>query len=333
MPRTSASLSDPALRSALADGLDRTPDPETARIAEFLAGAFGPSTLAIVHYGSRIRPADARPESAHDFFVILDRYADGYRSLASRVGTRYTPRTAALLSRVLPPNVIAVSVPGPSAPRTAKCVVLSLKDLARACSARARDHFAQARLIQEVQLLWSRDPHSRSAVLDLLLEARARTFDWGRCFLPQRFGVDEFCRVLLATSYASEIRPEGTERASELVAAQRETLRRAYSPLLQHLAGLRVLSREGEEYRDLHPPGRLRRWGAALYFKQSKVRSTLRWLKYVALYDDWLDYLVRKVERRGGVKIELTPRERRWPLIFLWPRTIRFILERRNRQP
>ena len=84
---------------------------------------------------------------------------------------------------------------------------------------------------------------------------------------------------------------------------------------------------------DLHPPGRLRRLVAGIYFKQSKVRSTLRWLKYVALYDDWLDYLVRKVERRGGVKIELTPRERRWPLIFLWPRTIRFILQRRSRQP
>ena len=331
MPRTSASLSDPDLRTALADGLDRAPDPETARMARFLADAFGPSALAIVHYGSQIRPADARPESAHDFFVVLERYGEGYRSLAARVGTRYSPRTAALLNRILPPNVIAVAVPGPGGSRTAKCVVLSLGDLARACSARARDHFAQARLIQEVQLLWTHDPTSRRAVLDALLEARARTFDWGRCFLPSSFDVEEFCRVLLATSFASEIRPEGTERASELVAAQREALRRAYAPLLRHLAGLGVLSREGEVYRDLHPPGRLERLGAAIYFKQSKARSTLRWLKYVALYDDWLDYLVRKVERRGGIKIELTPRERRWPLLFLWPRAVRFILGR-NRQ-
>ena len=103
-----------------------TPDPEAARIGEFLAGAFGPSALAIVHYGSQIRPADAHPESAHDFFVILERYTDGYRSLAAKVGTRYSPRTAALLNHILPPNVISIAVPGPEGPRTAKCAVFEL---------------------------------------------------------------------------------------------------------------------------------------------------------------------------------------------------------------
>ena len=51
----------------------------------------------------------------------------------------------------------------------------------------------------------------------------------------------------------------------------------------------------------------------------------MRWAKYMALYDDWLDYVVRKVERRSGVAIELTARERRWPLLFLWPKLLRFL--------
>jgi len=66
--------------------------------------------------------------------------------------------------------------------------------------------------------------------------------------------------------------------------------------------------------------------------RRSKVRATLRWAKYVALYDDWLDYVVGKIARRSGVAIELSSRERRWPLIFLWPKAIRFLRSRPQRQ-
>ena len=67
--------------------------------------------------------------------------------------------------------------------------------------------------------------------------------------------------------------------------------------------------------------------------RRSKVRATLRWAKYVALYDDWLDYVVGKIARRSGVAIqEPSSRERRWPLIFLWPKAIRFLRSRPQRQ-
>jgi hypothetical protein len=47
-------------------------------------------------------------------------------------------------------------------------------------------------------------------------------------------------------------------------------------------------------------------------------------------FDDWLDYIVRKVERRSGVRIELTKAERRLPVIFLWPKTVRVIRAMRS---
>ena len=50
----------------------------------------------------------------------------------------------------------------------------------------------------------------------------------------------------------------------------------------------------------------------------------------MALYDDWLDYVVHKLERRSGVRLELTSLERRWPPIFLWPRALRFLIARRS---
>lgn len=332
MPQISSVLADPELRAALGADLDAPPTPRTTQLAAYLARAFGPSTRAIIHYGSHAQRSDARPDSAHDFFIVVERYADAYRSLAALAGTSFRPRAAALLNHVLPPNVIAVTEGDAVPPLHAKCAVLSLDDLRRACSARARDHFTQGRLFQQVQLVWTSDAASREAVIDALLEARVRTFEWGRPYLPATFDAETYCTTLLDTSYAAEIRPEGRERVVALIGAQRETLVRMYDALLQHLVAQRILASHGKVYTDLRPAGGWPKFRAAMYFRRSKLRATLRWLKYIALYDDWLDYIVLKVARRSGVTVELTARERRWPLIFLWPKAIRYLRSRPQRR-
>jgi hypothetical protein len=330
--RVQPRVADPALRSALAAGLDSPPSSATRELAGFLARGFGPSAAAIIHYGSHAQRSDARPESAHDFFVIVDDYLASYRSLAERVGTSYAPAKAARLNRVLAPNVVAIADSDVTPPLAAKCAILSVRDFRRACSARARDHFTQGRLFQHAQLVWTRDARARDIVVDSLLEARARTFDWGRAYLPPRFDVDTYCRVLLETSFGAEVRPEGPERIELLLAAQRETMVRMYAELLRSLADQRILTREGKVYTDPAPPGALERLRVRLYFRRSKLRATLRWLKYMSLYDDWQDYLLRKLERRSGVHVELTERERRWPLIFLWPKALRYLRTRPQRR-
>ena len=42
-------------------------------------------------------------------------------------------------------------------------------------------------------------------------------------------------------------------------------------------------------------------------------------------FDGWLDFLLRKAQRHSGQDIVLTERERRHPLVFLWPRVIRYL--------
>jgi hypothetical protein len=144
--------------------------------------------------------------------------------------------------------------------------------------------------------------------------------------------VESYCRILLATSYAAEIRPEGLERVDDLVTAQRNTLIPMYAALLSHLASERIVATDGKVYTDLRRPGRVARARTALYFRRSKVRATLRWLKYIALYDNWQEYILRKIARRSGVSVELTARERRWPLIFLWPKALRYLRARPQRR-
>ena len=316
---------EPSLRAALAHGLDLPADPDAQRLAGHLAGAFGPAAVALVHYGSHAHDAGTGPDSAWDFFVVVDDYRRAYRALAAALPHRFPAGRAARLNRLLPPNVISVAEPSPDAARTAKCCVLSVSDLAHACSRAPRDHFVRARLFQQVQLVWARDREGRDRVTDAVVEARQATFHWCRPFLPAAFDAARFCRALLDVSYGAEIRPEDDRRVETLLAAQSATLLPVYDALLAHLADRGVLARAGDQYRDPRPPGVAARARARAWFTWSKLRATVRWAKYVALYDDWLDYVVRKIERRSGVTIDLTPRERRWPLVFLWPKALRYL--------
>ena len=322
----------PDLGAALATGLDAPLSPHTAELVHFLAEACGQTTAAIIRYGSHAQLSDARPESAHDFFIVVDSYRDAYRSLAQRGAAHFRPTVATLLNHVLPPNVIRLAVPGSLPPLEAKCAVYSLTDFRRFASDRAKDHFALGRLFQHVQLAWTRDRESRETIIDSLIGARIATFAWGRAYLPPRFDVDAYCRVLLETSFAAEIRPEGNERVDALLAAQRATMVPVYTALLDRLADQRILGRQGRVYTISGTAGRWSKFRAAMYFRRSKARATARWLKYIALYEGWLEYILKKIARRSGASVELTERERRWPLIFLWPKAIRFLRSRPQRR-
>lgn len=303
------------------------------RLAGSLAGTFGPATVALLHYGSHAQAAAnaeaAGPDSAWDYFVIVDDYRGAYRALASMLPRRFPGRRAAFLNRWLPPNVI--SVPERDGPLLAKCCVLNVRDLVRACSPHPADHFVRARLFQQVHLVWARDAAGRAVAATAVADARFGTFGWVRPFLPARFDARRYVRTLLDASYAAEIRPEDPQHVESLLNAQAATLLPVFETLLDRLAANGWLRRIGNDYALSRPAGAFARARARAWFAGSKLRATVRWLKYVALYDDWLDYVVRKVERKSGETMDLSERERRWPLIFLWPRAVRFIARRPRR--
>jgi hypothetical protein len=151
--------------------------------------------------------------------------------------------------------------------------------------------------------------------------------------LPESFDVVDYLVTALRRSLAGEIRPEVGDHARILIESQRADLEPPYRALLKALtqAGVLRSTEDGRfavvDSKAAWPPSRVRR-----YFRRSKARTTVRLFKHVVLYEGWLDYIVRKIERSGAGTIELTPRERRWPLIFLWPRFFTFVLTRPQRR-
>ena len=301
-------------------------DSPAAEMAAELARTFGETTVAVIHYGSRAR-GDARPDSAYDFFVVVDSHEAAYETAARAANLGVEPATAIRLSKILSPSVYALP-PVPEGGRRNKCAVITRNEMDEAARLETRDHFVIGRLFQQVEILWSRDDTTAWQVRDALETIRTRTFDWVRCYLPDVFTVDTYCRTLLETSFAAEIRPEGGERASDLYVAQRDFMLGAYTPILDDLVKSGVLERNEDGYRQIDPPtARMKdRWDR--YFRISKRRGTLRWGKAIVLYDGWLDYIVQKITRHNDVQVELTERERKWPFIFLWPKVFQFFRNR-----
>ena len=198
---------------------------------------------------------------------------------------------------------------------------------------RAADHFVLCRMIQWVEVVYAATDRERDELAAVIAKARRRSVDWVVPYL--RVPVDElgYVRRMMEICYRGEVRPESTGRASSLVDAQAPYLRKAFGAALRQAASEGELVRSDGRYAPGHPvpPSSERRW--TIYFHVSRLRASARWIKHMVTFDNWLGYLVRKVERHSDQSITLTRLERDWPLIFLWPRAIYFlrVQARRNR--
>jgi hypothetical protein len=230
----------------------------------------------------------------------------------------------AALNRVLPPNVIYLRDPG-DLRAGAKCFVISRQDFAKGLSENAKDHFCRGRLVQRVQIVYARTSRLREEVETALEAARRASVDWVPLYLPESFTVLDYCLRMLEVSYRSEIRPESSSRVREVFEAQTSYFRLMFGRILEEAVAEGRMTTADDRYRLAGRPSFATRCFWRTFFAKSKTRATLRWLKYMLTFDDWLDYIARKAERRTGVHLELTKAERRFPIILLWPKVFRVL--------
>lgn len=308
---------------------DQVP-PEVRDIVDLLHDACGRDLIGVVFFGSRLLGTSPDERSAADLVVVVENYLRFYETIGSRLPAARHSGIMAALNRVLPPNIIYLHDPG-GMRAGAKCFVVTEYDLGLAMSADAKDHFFRGRLAQRVHIVFARSERDRGALERRIEAARRLTVDWVPIYMKEApFGVLDFCRRMMEVSYAGEIRPEARSRVLEVFQSQVSFFRLVYGRVLQDAARDGRLIAEGDRYRPAKKPSWRERQRMAAFFRRSKARATLRWFKYMLTFDDWLDYIVRKVERRSGLRIEITKSERRFPIIFLWPKALRVIRAMRS---
>jgi hypothetical protein len=303
-------------------------DPITDLFVERLRRKHGESIVAIVFYGSCLAPETRKPTSFYDFFVVVDSYGAYHDQLSHR-----------LLGPILPPSVFyAVFPPEGDAPalRCKYCVV-SVEQLREETGPDAHDIHIQGRFSKRIAVLWSRDRAAFQSIVDCSLAAVSSLFRRALVRLPtqEAFSLEELTLATLGISYDGEQRVREASKVQALFEAEREHYLAVVSALLE--------MRMAEEGDVVQLPGnpalpplfrhtpRLEDWllrkDTDLFLWKSRVRGRARWPKYVFTVDNWLDIVLDKVERHNGVKVELSPAVRRWPLILGWPTFFRLLRE------
>jgi len=310
----------PSIRPEAAEYLVPPPDdPRLHATVEALLDAGGDAICALALYGSHVQASTPDRWSAYDFLLVTDSYPTLFRNLTQKGHHSRPPWLLTALNHFLPPNIISFDVGG-EGQAMAKCAVVNPRHLNRALRRYSPDHFLKGRVVQKLALVWTRGEAEEDALVSALRMAREGIVYWVRPFMPNRFDLEEFARTMLKVSYRGEIRPENPGRVVQVFEAQRETLLGIASEALVSAERDGVVIRDGETLGWARNPGIATKLYHHVYFGLSKVRATTRWFKYMITFDGWLDYVVRKIERRAGLTIEVEERERRWPLIFLWPK-------------
>jgi hypothetical protein len=279
-------------------------------LVKHLASVYGENLQAVLYYGSCLRSGDDRGG-------IVDLYAlvEGYRAA-------YPSRMLALLNQLLPPNVFYLEIPHRGRRVRAKYAVLSMADFRKGTGPGWFHSYLWGRFAQPVGLLYCRDERSAQRVHESLSQAVNTFLLRVLPQLPQPFDARQLWSRGLLLSYRAELRSEKPAAILRLYDAAAEYYERLTRDALASLP-LPVDIRESDGrfcYRAcLSARSRfVNSWAWKLRSLQGKVLSVLRLLKGWATFQGGTDYILWKIERHSGVKIELSPRLKKHPFVALW---------------
>lgn len=274
-------------------------------------------------YGSWYVSGLRKPSSFADVYAVVDDYA------------RFHDKAFhAWMNRVLPPNVYFIWRRGEDHLEVrGKYNVISSDDLERECAPSLRDVYNAGRLTKLVWIAWTRDEESRGWLVERLVGAHCTLAPLALALLPEDFSREDFSLELLALSYRGEARLEGWERVRALYAANEDRYRELHDVLLAAFADSTGLL-------DATPDGFRRRasadwvrWArrAQRLLSRSRRRGYLRWPRIVLTEPNLVDLAANEAERKAGVRIRVTPRLRRHPLLYGLPEFLRVLRERESR--
>jgi len=302
---TPVGLAHPNLVAAVEAELLAPVDEEVALAAADLRARLGDGVVAVLFYGSCLRSRDYT-DKILDFYVL----ATTYRGL-------WGNGVLAVANHVLPPNVFYAEtrLPGAGGPVVrSKYATLSLDHFEQLTGARTFNSSVWARFAQPARLAWSRDSDTTARVTSAVAAALTTTAAAVLPLLEKSFGASELWGRAFSETYRVELRSEGPGKGREIFESDRGRYE-VITPLV--LQALECAAADGGRYvrPTSLPSARATRWRWRLRRCQGKTLSLLRLIKAAFTFDGGIDYLAWKISRHSGVAIEVTPWQRRHPVL------------------
>lgn len=289
----------------MAEDLRAAPRPDGVEaLAAEIVQRFAGAARALVLYGSCRRRATS--EGLVDMLLVVSAYREAHAS-----------RVSAWMNACLPPNVYYLEAGGASGRVRCKLAVVSEAAFARRCRG-GLDGWFWARFSQPARLVWAADEDAASAVASSRAAAALHFAGEATALQSGEFDAASLWRDGLAASYRCELRAESPAAARALIDADPGYWDALSALVLPRLPIVSAVSPAACEYggsawqraRGQFRWRRRRAWG--------KLLSVLRLLKAAGTFSNGVDYLLWKVERHSGVRVEATERMRRYPRLAAW---------------
>ncbi|WP_337286615.1 hypothetical protein [Candidatus Methylomirabilis sp.] len=278
--------------------------PGIRTLADALLKQYGNGAAAILAYGSCFR--NRTDEGLVDLCVLVD----SYRSLPGSSWQQW-------LYRLLPPTVFYLETPHDGRLLRAKYIVISCEDFERGVSPRCFYSYLWGRFAQPTGVLYVRDESSARRVYASLAQAVVTFVDRVVPVLPSTFDARDLWQQGLRLSYGTELRPERTDAVARLV-----------DHSLDYYEQVTRIGMDCVPF-DVRPTeeGRKTGYRAAIPFSvrfmsglawrlrkvHGKMLNVLRLLKGLLTFKSGRDYILWKIERHSGMRIDVPSYYERYP--------------------
>lgn len=282
------------LHSFVSAELVQPVDPRVSRMAAELAAHYPDAARTVLFYGSCLREQQLDGLML-DFYLIVSDYP-----------AAYDKGWLAKANKLIPPNVFPFAYEGMSA----KYAVLSEEDFARLCSDKADNVSVWARFAQPSRLVWFSDNAARDHMVSAISDAAPTLLNMA---LPgvipeQRDQWRALFEHGFSNTYRAELRAERKGRSLSIVDAEPERYRAIYEAAVAD--GIIV---QNAQLAPNAVKANARRWRKLQ--RRGKWLSVIRLAKASFTFANGIDYLAWKINRHAGTQIEITPWQRRHPLL------------------
>ena len=272
----------------------------------FLAHKYGRAVQGILLYGSCLR-AGTDQNGLVDCYAIVDDYR-----------TVYTASWLALFNKWLPPNVFYGEVEVDGHKVRMKYAILSLDDFEKSVTPKWFHSYFWGRFAQPTAVMACPSREMKERIIECLGNAVLTFLGNVVPQLPQQFSAKDIWYRGLTLSYGAELRAEPTGRVTTLWESNQAYYEQAaHAAFSEHFPKVEVIQSDARSLFEVHSSKwdcTKNRIGWIVRRIQGKILSIVRLMKAAFTFQGGADYLIWKIERHSGVKVELTPAQRKHPI-------------------
>ena len=287
--------------------------PAISALVDAARNNHGDSVRAVLFYGSCLRSGDV-DDGLADLYLLVDNYRAAFDS-----------RTLAFFNQLLPPNVFYLEVPFQGRTLRAKYAILTLADLRNGIENWFHSYL-WGRFAQKCGLIYSDNEHVTAEVMESLASAVITFINHALPQMVSPFSARDLWSRGLSLSYRSELRTEQADGAARLFDSDPDYYQQLTRAALENPRF--SVTTDAETTPHCYQVGisakeqRLNSLAWRLRAVQGKILSVLRLAKGLLTFKGGVDYILWKIERHSGVKVDVSPTLKRIPplavLVIFW---------------